>query len=813
VLTALERASPGAGNSRAAEMMRAPQPPPIQAVLAMLLNELASSPNDLVLVLDDYQSVEEPAIHEAMSFLIDHLPPHCHIVLASRSDPPIPVSRLRARGELMELRAADLRFTQEEAADFLGETMGVQLDAELIAALEARTEGWVAALQLAALSLQGRDDTEGFVTAFSGDDRYVVDYLVEEVLERQPPDVRRFLLGTSILDALSAPLCDAVMGGRDARVLLDRLDHDNLFLVPLDARREWYRYHHLFGDVLRTHLAASGEDPEILDLHFRASTWYEEHGRPEAAIRHALAGFDVVRAAELVERQARIAVEHHRPDRLVEWLKPLPQDVVRRMPVLSAYAGHALQGMGHLEASEAHLDDAERLLSGTVDPGEVLVFDEEALASLPSRIALARGYLTMAAYDLDATAEHARTGLALLGPDDHHWRAAGSGLLGLVHWARGELEPAQELHAQGLASFEKAGETGLAITSTYHDADLLKARGRLTEARVRYERGLELAHRTGGEALHLVANLHLGLSELCTERNDFEGAREQLRQAEALGIYPPRTPFRACLTRARLLQSEGDLDAALAQLDEAARLQIRGAVPDVRPVAAWKARVLVRAGRLPEAAAWVRERGLGTGDLPEYLREFEHLTLARVLLARRQGRDLEDLGGLLERLLAAAAAGGRFAADIEGRALEALRLQALGRVDAALAALEPALRLAEPEGYARIFLDEGEPMVTLLAAAAERGITPAYCRQLLGSNTAPAPAAIPHSAGVASDALSERELDVLRLLATDLSGPDIASELVVSLNTLRTHTRHIYEKLGVDSRRAAVSRARELGLI
>jgi LuxR family maltose regulon positive regulatory protein len=699
--------------------------------------------------------------------------------------------------------------------------MGLDLSAQQVAALESRTEGWIAALQLAALSMQGRDDVSSFIAAFTGDDRYIVDYLVEEVLQRQPDGVRRFLLQTSILDRLSGPLCDAVTGDEGGRGMLERLERGNLFVVPLDNRRQWYRYHHLFADVLQAHLRE--EQPgEIPILHGRASDWFEQHGQPADAIRHALAANDVVRAAGLVEREAQAAMQRHQPDRLVAWLAPIPDDLIRAMPVLGTYYAMALQGLGELEASAARLDDAERWLDDAADAAAMVIVDEDAFQSLPSRIAIARGYNAIAARDTAGTMAQARRARALLAEDEHHWQGTAAALLALAHWVRGDLATARPLHAEGVARFERAGDSGLAVSSAYHDAELLKVCGCLSEAGRRYERALELAMRRGDPAMIGVANLHFGLSELACERDDLDRATHHLQQGEALGDASalPRNAYRRYLARARLRQAQGDLAGALELLDQAEPLVVRGSVPNVRPVAAWKVRLWVAQGRLAEAVNWTRAQGLSVDDDFAYSREYHHLTLARVLLACYQ-RDRDDhtvqmVGRLLQGLRDAAEAGGRMGAVIEILVLQAMLHQALGDVPTGLLHLERALALAEPEGYVRRFVDEGEPLRDLLRHATAAGIGGVYARRLLAACAEPTDvASAPPRVAVAglAEPLTAREVEILRLVAAGLKNQAIADHLVISVATVKRHIANTYGKLAVDHRAAAVARARDLHLL
>ena len=559
LVAALQTVAPGVG-ATSLSLLESPQPPPIETVLATLLNELSAVPNDIVLVLDDYHEVDAPDIHEGMAFLLEHLPPRLHLVITTRADPALPLARLRARGELVEIRAADLRFTPDEAAAYLNEAMGLALTASDVAALEARTEGWIAALQLAALSIQGRDDVAGFIAGFAGDDRYIVDYLVEEVLHRQPEHVRSFLLQTSILDRLSGPLCDAVTGEDGGKAMLEALDRANLFLVPLDDRRRWYRYHQLFADVLRARLL--DEQPGRAQvLHRRASDWYEENGERSEAIRHAIAAEDFERAADLVELAIPATSQHRREATLRQWLEALPDELLRVRPVLSnAYAGSLLV-RGEVEGVEERLRDAERWL-GAVDEavdgpagraGSMVVVDEAAFRRLPGSIAVHRAGQALILGDVAGAAAHARRALDLVGEDDHLARGGAAGLLALASWTSGDLEAASRWYAAGMASLEKAGHLSDVIGCALALADIRLAQGRLGEALRIFERGLALATGQGGHVLRGAADMHVGISTILRERDDLEGARQHLLQSGELGEENglPQNRYRSRVAAAR----------------------------------------------------------------------------------------------------------------------------------------------------------------------------------------------------------------------------------------------------------------------
>ena len=802
-------------------VLQTPQPPPTEALLTALINDITTVPDPFVLVLDDYHVIDARPVDDALTFLLENLPPQMHLVITTREDPQIPLARLRARGHMTELRAADLRFTPAEAARFLTEVMDLDLAAAEIAALEDRTEGWIAGLQLAALSMQSHQDIPGFIRAFAGDNRYIVDYLVDEVLQRQSEGVRDFLLQTAILDRLHGPLCDAVTGREAGAARLEALHRGNFFVVPLDDRRQWYRYHHLFAEVLAAQLRA--EQPGLVaPLHRRASAWYEQHGAAADAIRHALAARDFERAADLVERAVPAIRRSRQEAALLGWLKALPDELVHVRPVLSAAYASALLSNGQFEGVEDRLRDAERWLETTAEldvrpdsPAAMVVVDEEEFRRLPGAIAVSRAGQALARGAMPATVTYARQALDLVPEDDHFWRGAAASILGLASWTRGDLEAAHGMYADGMAQLRMAGNIADTIAGAITLADIRIAQGRLHEANRTYERGLRLATAPDQPVLRGAADMHVGLSEIYRERDDLQAATRHLLSSKELGEHLgfPQHPYRRRVAMARIRQAEGDLHSALDLLDEAERLYVSDFSPCVRPIAALRTRVWVAQGRFGEALDWAR--GLSAEDDLSYLHEFEHITLARLLIARSksEGADhsIGEAIGLLARLLQAADVGERTGSVIEILVVQALAHQIRGDILAALAPLQRALTLAEPEGYVRIFVDEGAPMAVLLEAAAKHGSAPAYVRRLVAAlgrveDRTPIDQA-------AIEPLSERERDVLRLLGTDLSGPDIARELMVSLNTLRTHTKNIYDKLGVNSRRAAVRRAEDLDLL
>ncbi len=827
--------------ARVLGVLQAPQPPPIVSILIALLNEITTVPNNFVLVLDDYHVIDSKAVDEALTFVLEHLPPRMHLVITTREDPHLPLARLRARDQLTELRAADLRFTPAEAAEFLNQVVGLNLSTEDITALETRTEGWIAGLQLAALSMQGRSDAASFIKSFTGSHRFILDYLVEEVLQRQPEHVRNFLLQTAILDRLSGSLCDAVIGNHPegtgqvgGRGMLETLEHGNLFVVPLDNQRQWYRYHHLFAEVLQAHLREAQPD-RVSTLHRRASEWYQQNGLPSDAIRHAFAAEDFDGAATLIELAWPTVEDGSLSTQWIGWVKALPDGMIRARPVLSVWYANALLVSGEMEAAEARLTDAERWLEPVDNmngqpknpAAERVVVDEEQFRSLPASIAIARAYRAQALGDVPGAVTYARRALDLTPETNHLKRGQATALLGLAYWASGDLEAANWTFAGYTRMLRKAGNILDAISTTCILADIRMALGRLREAASTLEQFLQFMVDQGEPMPPDTTDLYRGLGELYRERGDLEAAAQYLLKSKELCeqaelLYKQR---RLCVTQARLKQTQGDLDGALDLLNEAERLYVRTPLPDVRPLSALKARIWVTQGRLIEALAWARERSLSVDDEPSYLREFEHITLARVLIARYKNDpadgSIHEAMGLLERLLRAAEIGGRVGSIVEILMLQALAHEAQDNIPPALLSLERALTLAEPEGYVRLFVDEGETMRSLLRMLIEKQSRhrdhplSGYVDKLLAAFTQPA--ATPRSAiNQKSDMiepLSERELEVLKLLRSELSGPEIAQQLIVSLHTLRTHTNNIYNKLGVNNRRAAVRRAEELDLL
>lgn len=837
--------------AKVSSTLQASQPPPTELVLTALLNDIATVADHFILVLDDYHVIEAKPIDDALGFLLEHLPPQMHLVILTREDPDLPLAQLRARDQLTELRAAALRFTPVEAAEFLNRVMGLNLSVRDIEALETRTEGWIAGLQLASLAIQGQLAQQGavqgranatkFIESFSGSHHFVLDYLVTQVLQQQSESVQLFLLQTSILDRLCGPLCDAVLlrpigSGQET---LEYIEHANLFIVPLDNEQRWYRYHHLFAELLRQRLLrrpANIPSPTgnlgatVNELHSRASRWYEQNDLPTDAIRHALAAGDFERAAHLLELVFPAMDGKYQSAAWLGWVQELPEPLVRARPVLSVGYAWAYLNAGQMEAGEARLRDAERWLESAAEPGdragpatsEMVIADRTQFRFLSASIASARAYIAQAQGDISGGARYARQALDLLPAQDHLRRGQAAALLGLANWANGDLDGAYQALFQAMTNFQSAGNMVFAISVTYGLADIRITQGRLHEAIRTYKRSLQLVAAQSEPALPGTAELYLGLGELYMEQDDMQAATQHLQKSRELGEHAalPNFPYRVRRVLARAKELEGDLDGALDLLDEAGRHYRSEPVPDLRPLTALKTRVWLRQNKLTQARGWVSERGLSVNDELSYLQEFEHITLARVLFAQSNRQSIDQALELLERLLQAAEAGGRTGSVIEILILRALAHRAQGEITLALLACKRALTLAEPEGYVHLFVDEGPPMAELLSQATADGTLPNYTARLLGAfpvagqkHTDQSSPLTASTAQQLAEPLSQRELQVLELVAQGFSNREIGERLFLALDTVKGHNRRIYSKLQVSSRTEAIARARALGLI
>lgn len=807
-------------------LLQSSQPPPTESILTALINEISTSMDSSILILDDYHMIESKAIDNALTFLLEHLPPQIHLVITTREDPNLPLPRLRARNQLTELRVTDLRFNPSEATEFLNQVMGLGLSAEAIAALEARTEGWIAGLQLAALSMQGHQDTTSFIRSFTGTHHFVLDYLLEEVLQRQPESTQAFLLCTSILDRMCGSLCNALLlnASDPGQETLEYLEQANLFIIALDNERHWYRYHHLFGSILRQRLGQSLTPEEIAEYHIRASEWYEKNGDASEAFNHAIAASDFSRAAGLAEMSWQGMNGSFQMAAWLGWVKQLPEEMIRSRPVLCTQIAWAYMDMSEVDASESRLRDAERCLEKPSN--EMVIVAEEQFRALPARIAFARTYNAQSVRNFPAAVKYAKLTIKLAPEGDHFIRAQTDAILGATYWANGDLEAACKSMSDWIENAQKVGNFIFAIASGSAKADILMAQGRLRETQKTYQQSLQLASEHETETQRIIAHHHLGLALLYHEMREDESAAQHFQKSMELGQQSALQDwsYRKYLAQARFKESGGDLVSALDLLDEAKRYYVRSLIPNTRPVDAIKARIHIKQGQLPKAEAWVREQGISAKDDLSYLREFEHTTLARVLLAEyevnRKERVIQDALNLLKRLLKAAEDQSRMGSMVEILIVTALAHHTASNTPQAFASLERSLLLAMPEGYFRTFINDGKPMQLLLSAfqlwvdkqpRSQYQELHVYLGELLSAFAQPTGTGKPASGMV--DALSQRELEVLRLVAQGFSNDQISKRLFLALNTVKGHNRIIFDKLQVQNRTEAVARARELGLL
>lgn len=831
-ISALDRAVEGQNTfgSDVIKMLQSPQLPPVEAVLTPLINEIAEKPHKIMLVLDDYHLIDAQSIHDLVGFLLDNQPPNLHLVIASREDPLLPLARLRARGQLTELRAAELRFTSEETAEFLNHVMRLELSTEEISALERRTEGWITGLQLAAISMHGSSDAAGFIKSFTGSNRFVLDYLLEEVLEHQDKDIQTFLLKTSILDRMTGPLCDALTELEDGQATLEELEHANLFIISLDNERRWYRYHHLFADLLKQNLGQANPE-QLPSLHSRASLWYEQNGFVDEAIEHALFVDDFERASSLIEK--RVDAFWRRGDHLKmrQWLSRLPGNIIFANPKLCIY--HAWYSFINAEAEVAEkcLQAAEQALGSVVDTKSGTqsqkknILSSAETAKLRGRLAAIRVYMDSYHGNVPGMLQNASLALEFLPEEDRTWRSSIELALGDVYGFQGDMTAAYKARWEALKASLAAGDVYFVMLTSMKVAITLRAQGRLKQTTdiCRQYTGYASDHGLSKTPLNGLQLLIWG--EALAELGDLNGAKKQAQEgAELIERSMDMTILgwgTMCLLR--ILFSNGNLTGVEEIIQKAKDLDRESNVPTwiIKQITSWQARLYILQGKLEEASRWASEIGLSSdkedkpGQPLTYFLLLEYLVLARIRIAEGQ---LDGAARLLNHLLTAAETGARTSSVIEIRILQALALQAQKKTDQAVTSLEQALILAEPEGFFRIFVDEGPPMARLLYETLSHGITPDYARRLLAAFPDDGSKKSPGANKSASDSewiepLSERELEVLQLIADGMTNRAIADRLYLTTNTVKAHTRSIYGKLDVNSRTQAVARARALGIL
>ena len=827
LVAALRTMDPALG-STLLQALQTPDPPEIHDLIPSLVNEIAAADGEFILVLDDWHLLDSRSIDDALTFLVTHLPAQMHLVLLTREDPPLPLARLRGRGQLTEVRTAQLCFTTEEATQFVNGLMGLGLDTAAVSRLNDRTEGWVAGLQMAALSLVGRGDPEEFIESFTGTHRFIVDYLVDEVLLRQSEETREFLLQTSILQRMTASLCNAVTGRSDGQETLERLERSNMLLVPLDDRREWYRYHQLFADVLRAN-AVRQRGPDVALWHARASRWHDAQGQRTTAISHAFASRDFDLAADLVERTWPELSYGVRPMTWLAWAEQIPGSVANRRPVLTAATAWMLLDKGDLDSGAHRLRIAERLLSGEEE--NVVISNSGEFDALSGSTEAARAYLALIQGDTDRTIAHARRGLSLLPEGDHFWHGTAFLFVGLAQWRDGELEAAYRSIADSVSHQRAAGSYFYEAFGMTILADIRMAQGRLREAQAEYQRILDAGNSAqqgnlaqAGEPTQLIQDpvaLHAGLGELNRQWGNLERAEEHLnRGIEIRGrAVLPATIYRLYTARARTRESQGRYFEALTDLDEAERHYRPGAVPDPFPIPALRARVWLRQERLQDALEWSRAGGFGFVEEVPFLKECEYLTWARIAIASapegRDGSALQECILLLDGLAKSADQAGRYANAIEASILEGIALAKRGDPEAAEESIGRALRMAQPEGFVQLFVDDAKALKPLLSRALARGGSPLFFKAVVRRvhNGGGEEASGMEANRLLVEPLSSRELQVLGLINQGRTNQSVADELYIALSTVKKHLNNIFGKLGANSRTEALRRARDLGLL
>jgi len=797
LIAALQAVDAGVGEG-ALGLLGAPQLPLLESLLTLLINDMAATPQPFVLVLDDYGTIYAEAIHRAVEFLIEHQPPQVQLVLVTRQDPPLPLPRLRVRRQVVEICENDLRFTAEEATEFLHQALGLDVDPGVVAALEARTEGWIAGLQLAALSVRGRpaERIAEFVELFSGSHRHVIDYLAEEVLAQQRDEIRDFLCQTSILDRLTAPLCDAVTGRSDSKAVLRQLDGANLFLVPLDDQRQWYRYHHLFADFLRTELDAETQAA----LHARAARWLVAHGLLPEAVKHALASGDLDQAAQVVTLASAEAFRSGALATLQGWLDALPDVVVQGDSELATYQGYLLFFTGQTGQVGAYAEAAEQSLT------------PEASPSSRGRLLGLKAHLALCANELDAAAQLSREALLCLEPGDTVYRNLTANLLGQVLETKGDVVAAAEVYREAVRSQRGAGNEVGALVVLTNLVFSLNELGRRREAVAVCRQAVEERRSLPGRALPVTEGIYLAWSLLSYEANELEQAREQVVQAlghaDQANIVDGVIWARLILARVHLALGELGTARQVARegRQHVAGLEVYGG--KAQWFAALEAQASLLMGDLGAAARWAEATGFRPADTPHHWDEPQHFVYVRVLLAQKRLADAQQLLDTMER---SAHQGERRRKLITIYLLQAVAQRAGGHAEQATALVEKALDLAAAEDYRRAFLEEGPAIVELLPRV--RHLAPGFVSEVLAAASVQdtGPALLQTQALV--EPLSERELEILRLIAAGRSNPEIAELLYLSLNTVKWHAKNLYGKLQVGSRVEAVARAQELELL
>jgi LuxR family maltose regulon positive regulatory protein len=817
-IAALQQIDASIGSSSLA-LLQLPGSTASESILEALVNEIdalagdrltepvpgkiAGSRADFILVLDDYHVIETPAIQQQMSFLLDHLPQHMHLMISTRADPPLHLARLRARDQLNELHERDLRFTTAEVTQFLNETMSLSLTAEQIAALETRTEGWIAGLQLAALSLRGREDLTGFVRAFTGSHRFVFDYLMDEVFARQTANTQNFLLQTSILEQLNASLCNALTGRTDSQAMLEELERNNLFLTALDDERRWYRYHQLFADVLRHRLAEKSPTP-LAELHLRASEWFENERLVREAVKHAIAAHDWESVARLIDSASESLRLRGEIATLTNWIQALPESVRRSHPALCLTYARGLVNVARYADAETFVLEAEHWLENNarVNDTKVDSLRGKALA-LRAQFANTRNEFTQA-IELAQRAEQ------LLPAEDVSWRSGVSLILASALRFTSNWLKANETYQEAAALKESIGDYSNAVFALSSRGEGLEAIGKLRQAAQQFEDVLRLAHvwRIPNAPITGYASIGLGRvryewNELETALRDVQTGLEHGRQAGIMDVL-----LRGYHVLARIRLAQRDMAGALAALDAADAVAEKMGVAQVKDwITALRAQAWLATGATEAAVEWASHFFVGRKQdavLPSV-----QIALAKVWLSQRE---TDKALSVLDHALQSTQVVGRLGNAVHILAVQAIVHHARGEHQQAFATLEHALELAEPEGYVRVFADEGTPMARLLYRMLTRSPASNYVRRLLEALGKPASIEMPVASNLI-EPLSQRELEVLRLIVEGATNKEIANELVLTVNTVKRHISNIFGKLHVSNRVQAIAQARQLNLL
>lgn len=800
-------------------MLQSPQPPPTETILISLINDIAASAitDSIILILDDYHVIDSPIVNNELSFLLEHQPPNLHLLIATREDPQLPLSRLRASGQLNELRAKQLRFNSSESAEFLNQVMGLNLSEEDIRSLEHRTEGWIAGLQLAAVSMQSREDRSNLIKAFSGSHRLVLDYLIEEVLDQQPVSMQNFLLQTAVLDQMTSSLCDAITGQSGSDEILDTLEHANLFIIPLDEERRWYRYHHLFSDLLRTRLQKT-QFKEERELHHRASIWYAENGYIDEAIEHAYRVNDFERVADLVDENTEALWRGGEHTKLRRWLEKIPNKLMVLKPNLCILNGWNLFIRGHLDEAENTLD----LLPSGVEKSKTKSKEQSSNAEeliIQGRAAAIRAFLASHRGTYQEVLKYGSQALEYLPEEDLSWRSAAAIALGDGLSFTREIEKGYQTRLEAYELTKKAGNIYLILIASMKLAATMRNVGKIKQAIELCDRQLKIAKENGMAEMDVAGWLMAMWGELLAETNNLDEALELAQKGVELTERGTDVAMRgwAYLCMLRILFTRGDMSKLETLLQTIETFSRDNFVPPwiITIIESWKVRILLAQGKLDFAEKWADNRQLRFDQDPLNMQEYEYLVLARIQIARGQYKESIIL---LEKLLQAAQSQGFVSRVIEILILKALALQESENSALAISDIKNALSLAEQSGFFRIFLDEGTQIAQLLYKTVQQGDTTGYAsRVLLGFNAQEKKISPPKDLQTYGEELieplSDREIDVLKLIAEGLTNQEIAVRLFISTNTVKVHIRHIFGKLNTNSRLQTVSKAKDMGIL